>query len=96
MYGTVARFRVKPGSDEKVREMMRSYEQLKVPGHVNTVVYRMDTNPNEYYMAVVFQDKDTYTKNANSPDQDARYREFIAFLEGEPEWHDGEIVYEMT
>jgi hypothetical protein len=31
--------------------------------------------------------------NAESPEQDKRYREMLQWLEGEPEWHDGEIVY---
>ena len=30
--------------------------------------------------------------NADSPAQDARYRQFRALLEADPEWHDGEIV----
>ena len=93
MYGTVAKFRLKPGAEGKLREMVQSYEGLRIPGHKSTTVYRMDSNPNEYYMAVMFDDKDTYTKNADSPEQDARYRQMVALLEGDPEWHDGEIIY---
>ena len=33
-----------------------------------------------------------YVANANSPEQDARYRQLLALLEEPPEWHDGEIV----
>ena len=95
MYGTVARIRVKPGSDDKLRDLMKAYETLSVPGHKSTVLYRMDGNPNEYYLAVVFADKDSYVKNADSPEQDKRYQEMVALLEGEPEWHDGEIIYSM-
>jgi hypothetical protein len=95
MYGTIARFRIKPGMEQRLQEHMKSYESLNVPGFVNTLVYKMDANANEYFMAVVFQDKASYVKNAEDPAQDARYRQFIAFLDGEPEWHDGEIVYQM-
>jgi quinol monooxygenase YgiN len=93
MYGTVAKFRIKAGSEGKLRELVQSYESLKIPGHKSTTVYRMDSNPNEFYMAVIFNDKDSYTKNADSPEQDSRYRQMVALLEGDPEWHDGEIIY---
>ena len=93
MYGTVARMRVKPGMEQRLQELTEEYEGLDVDGYVDTIVYRMDADPNEYYMAVIFEDKDSYVANADSPEQDARYREFLELLEGEPEWHDGEIVY---
>lgn len=92
MYGTVARLRVKPGAESQLQEQMRSYDAVKVPGFVTTYVYRMDANPNEYYMAVIFDSKDAYWANAKSPEQDARYRGMLQSLEGEPEWHDGEII----
>lgn len=42
---------------------------------------------------MVFEDKESYVANANSPEQDARYRRMAELFAGEPEWHDGEIVY---
>jgi hypothetical protein len=79
--------------ESRVQDDLRSYEGLNISGYIGTTVYRMDANSNEYFMAVVFEDKETYFRNANDPRQDARYREFVAYLDGEPEWHDGEIVY---
>jgi hypothetical protein len=55
-------------------------------------MYRTDANPNEYYMAVLFDSKEAYLANANSKEQQARYQEYMQALEGPPEWHDGEIV----
>jgi hypothetical protein len=95
MYGTVAHFRVKPGMEAKMQEDMRSYEGISVPGYIDTLVYKMDSDSNDYYMAVVFDSKESYTKNAADPAQDARYRKMLEYLDGEPEWHDGEIVYQM-
>lgn len=92
MYGTVARMRLKPGMESKLREDMRRYDNLKIPGYVSTLVYRMDDDPNEIYMAVAFRDKASYTANADDPKQDERYRRMLEFLDGEPEWHDGEII----
>lgn len=93
MYGTVAKIRVKPGSEAKLLEMTKSEDMMNIPGMVSTLIYRMDDDPNECYLVVVFESKESYVKNAESPEQDARYREFLQYLEGEPEWHDGEVVY---
>lgn len=93
MYGTVARMRVKPGAEAQLIERMGIYEGVKIEGEVASYVYKMDKDPSEYYLAVIFTDKEAYFANANSPEQDARYRQLLALLEGPPEWHDGEIIY---
>jgi quinol monooxygenase YgiN len=66
---------------------------MGIPGLVSTTVYQMDSDPNELLMAVVFESKEAYVKNADSPEQDARYRQFVALLDAEPEWHDGAVIY---
>lgn len=93
MYGTVARMRAKPGAETELAEQMRIFEEAHVEGAVASYVYRMDSDPSEYYLAVVFTNKEAYVANARSPEQDARYRQLLAYLEGPPEWHDGDIVY---
>jgi len=93
MYGTIAKMRVKPGMEGKLLEMAKTEDQISIPGYVNSIIYRMDGNPNELYMVVVFESKEAYMKNADSPEQDARYRGFVQALDGDPEWHDGEIIY---
>ena len=93
MYGTVARLRLKSGMDQKMGDLIRSYEALKVDGHIRSTLYRMDEESNELYLAVVFENKEKYDKNANSPEQDKRYHEMLDLLDREPEWHDGEIIY---
>lgn len=96
MYGTIARMQVKPGAESQLAELEKGYESLDIPGFVASYVYRMDNNPNVYYLVAVFQDRDTYRRNAESPEQDARYREMRALLQSDPEWHDGEIVAEVA
>lgn len=93
MYGTVARLKVKPGKEAELMALSRQEDDIGIPGHIGEYVYRMDSDPNEYYMAVIFDSKESYVANANSPEQDARYREMAALMESEPEWHDGEIVH---
>ena len=93
MYGTIARIHVKPGAVKQLLEMTKSESAMQIPGFVRQYIYRMNANPNEFYLVVIFENKQTYIDNADSPEQDARYREFRALLERDPEWHDGEIVY---
>lgn len=93
MYGTVARFRIKPGAEEQFTQLTRGYEEMKIPGYIATYVYRMDADSRNCYMAVLFASKAAYDANADSPEQDARYRQMVALLDGEPEWHDGEVIY---
>jgi len=68
------------------------FETGQVPGFVASYSYRMDADPNDYYLAVVFESKEAYWANAQRPEQDARYRQWLPLLEREPEWHDGEIA----
>lgn len=100
MYGTVARIRIKAGMEGQFRQIieaqMHAFEAGQVPGFVATYTYRTDADSNEYYLAVAFTSKEAYWANAQSPEQDARYRQWLPLLEGEPEWHDGEIVAVYT
>ena len=93
MYGTVARMRLKAGAEPRIVELFGQYEKLNVPGYLGLTVYRLDEDSDELLMAVVFESKDAYRANAESPEQDARYREMLELLESEPQWQDGEIVY---
>ncbi len=93
MYGTVARLQLKPGAEASLKDELDKYSGLKIPGFVSTMVYRMDADANECYLAVAFEDKHSYHANAEDPKQDERYRRMRALLTADPEWHDGEIVW---
>ena len=93
MYGTIARFHLRPGTEESLKQRLREFQAAQVPGEIGEYVYRTDEDPNEYYLAVAFTDKESYMANADSPEQDARYRELAKLFKDQPEWHDGEIVY---
>jgi quinol monooxygenase YgiN len=93
MYGTVARFRVKPGMETEFMKLNQEFEAASAPGEVAGYVFRLDNDPNECYLVAVFESKEAYHANAASPEQDAMYRKFRALLEADPEWHDGEIVF---
>ena len=95
MYGTVARFRIKQGMEAKLDEVMKVYEGEGIPGAVDSWVYRTDEDPRTFYLSVLFESKDAYVRNAESPEQDRRYRMLRDLLEADPEWHDGEVVYTL-
>ena len=70
MYGTVARMKVKPGSLEALQQQMASLESdLSAGGWRSTTVYQSDSDPNELWIAVAFESKEAYRKNAESPDR---------------------------
>ena len=93
MYGTVARMKVKPGGWEGLRKLSEDELNLKIKGYIAQYVYKLDSNPNEAYLAVVFDSKESYFANAESPEQDARYQVMMKYLEAEPEWYDGEVIF---
>lgn len=93
MYGTIARFKVKPGMDEQLKEVSANPEYQQVPGAVAQYVYKLDNSPDEYYIVAIFDSKESYWANATSPEQDARYRQLRELLAEDPDWHDGEVVF---
>jgi heme-degrading monooxygenase HmoA len=96
MYGTVAKLHVKSGALTELNQLTKDFGRLGVPGFIASYVYQTDASSNECYLAVVFESKASYVANAESPEQDARYREMRALFEADPEWHDGEIVAAAT
>ncbi len=96
MYGTVATLRVKPGMDAKLTEMADKWWQERAPqakGALSSTVLKKDGSVNEYILMAVFDSKANYEANAEDPAQDAWYQEFRAFLEADPDWTDGEVVF---
>jgi quinol monooxygenase YgiN len=91
MYGTMARMRIKPGAEAELKRLEREMAP-QIPGFRFQHVLRTDADPRECYLLVAFESKEAYEANANSPDQHARYEQFRALMETEPEWHDGEII----
>jgi quinol monooxygenase YgiN len=95
MYGTIARLRIKSGLEDQFRQLLQgqadAFETGQVAGFVTSYAYRMDADSNDFFIAAVFESREAYWANAQRPEQDARYRQWLPLLEGEPEWHDGEI-----
>lgn len=93
MYGTVARAFLKP---DVVADAAAGLLQAGVgtaPGQIAVYVYQMDQNPREIMIVALFESEAAYKQNAASPEQVARFAQVMALLEGEPEWHDGHVIY---
>ena len=94
MFGTIARYRVKPGRVDQFMGEMGSFEGNPPEGWLYHTVFRSTTDPNEIWMSVVFQSEELYKKSAGSPEMDSQYRQMLEHLDGEPEWHDGNVIHE--
>lgn len=94
MFGTIARAKVKPENRGALDELVRgqAYEDLGIDGFIASYTVWPEEQKDEVWLVAVFRDRASYRKNADSPEQDARYREFRALLESDPEWVDGEFV----
>jgi quinol monooxygenase YgiN len=94
MYGTVARLKIKAGSDEALKGLTDQLEAEGVAdGLVAQLVYRLKDDPSTLMLVAVFRDEESYKANADSPEQHERYLAFRSHLEADPEWHDGTIVF---
>ena len=95
MYGTVGRVKVKPENREKLLGVMRDQGNIAISGFNKAYAMFPENHEDEAVLVVFFDDKESYWKNANDPEQDKRYREFAQFFESEPEWSDGEWLEDV-
>lgn len=92
MYGTIAHFRIRPGMKDEFVKTVDSFGGDFIPGWKADYYFQMDRDSDEFYLVAVFDDKQSYTANADAPDQHERYLKFRSFLAADPEWNDGQIV----
>ncbi|MBI4571365.1 MAG: antibiotic biosynthesis monooxygenase [Chloroflexi bacterium] len=94
MYGTIGHMKAKPG---KLAEIMKQQDNFnttrKVKGYIGDYVFRMDNDPDEFMLVILFQDKASYHANAGDPEQDKEYQALRALLSADPHWHDGEVIH---
>ena len=93
-YGTVARYRVKPGHEEQLLEQMKGFEASPPAGWIYTTMFRSTADANDLWMSVVFESEELYKKNADSSGMATQYGAMLEHLQGEPEWHDGHVIHE--
>ena len=67
MFGTVARYRLKPGHKEEFLKGMTSFDENPPSGWAYHTIYESTADPNELWLSVVFENEEEYRKNASSP-----------------------------
>jgi antibiotic biosynthesis monooxygenase (ABM) superfamily enzyme len=92
MYGTLARMRIKPGSEFVLEELEAEWYRTRgqsVPGAGPVYILAPDGDLSTRWLVAIFDDKESYAANADHPDQDAWYRRVREHLVADPEWIDG-------
>ena len=91
MYGTCAKTRVAPENRAALNEILAQHSSDVAPGFVSA--YTLAENDSDVlWMFAVFEDRESYDRNADDPAQHERYTQYRSLMLEEPEWHDGEIV----
>ena len=62
----------------------------KVKGALSSYLFELDSDPQDWILVALFEDKESYEANADDPEQDKWFRQLMEHLDGEPQWHDGE------
>jgi quinol monooxygenase YgiN len=92
MYGSVFRFRVKPGKDQEVMDLINEFLANPPEGFVGAATYRLDAGDGAYMTAAAHTSKEAYLENGGRPEQAAWFARFRALLVDDVEWNDGEVV----
>jgi quinol monooxygenase YgiN len=92
MYGTIAKLSLKPGSAGALQAILEDYEDLEIDGMYASYLMQSETDPNVAYVVAIFDDKESYRANADSPEQHQRYLKMREQLTADPEWHDGTYI----
>ena len=92
MFGTIARTRLKEGvTVQQLKALFESADDQPA-GAVALIVYQSPDDPRDVWIASAFESRERYFKNADSPEQNARFERMRALVDGPPEWHDGNVV----
>ena len=89
MYGTIFNLVVKPGHEQNLLQTMR---RSTPKGMVAWFLMRPDDENADLIGVAVFESKDAYIANANSPEQHEAFTQMMNHLSSEPIWTDGTYV----
>ena len=97
MFGTIGHARLKSGGQPQMEALMGEWLQTirpLIPGVFVLLVGHADGQPEELVFVALAQDKATYQRLAQMPEQDAWFRRFIEQVEGDVRWED--VAMEMV
>lgn len=93
MYGSVSRYRLKPGAEAQAIALSRELEGVQDAGYVGSYTFRLDSGDDEYITAAVWTDRDTYARNADDERQRRWFARISELMVGEPQWSDGQVIH---
>jgi len=96
MFGTIGHARMKVGRQSQLESLMLEWSQSirpLIPGEFVQLVGHVDGQPEELVFVALAQDKATYQRLAELPEQDAWFRRFADQVEREVRWED--VAIEM-
>lgn len=94
MFGTIARWRLRADvTDEQLNDVLAMMRDDRPASSVAILVFRSATDPREIWVAGAFESREAYVANAATPEQNARFERIRALIDGEPEWHDGDVIF---
>ena len=70
MYGTIAKIHTNPAQVDALRALAE--RMGTAPGQLGRYVFQMDADPGELFLVAVFESRQAYWDNAQSPEQHQR------------------------
>jgi quinol monooxygenase YgiN len=92
MYGTIARYRVKPGKLDELIALTEANRPENTGGPGIMIVFQMDRDPNEILAVFASESREAYRAMSEDPATHELYLQMMEFMAAEPEWNDGEII----
>ena len=93
MYGTIFTLDIKKGQETIFLETLKTATAGQTPeGMKAWFVMKPDDQNRDLIGIAVFESKEAYTSNANSPEQHEAFMNLMNHLNSEPTWTDGEYI----
>jgi len=91
MYGTIFKLNIKDGHHEALLNEIR--QDKSFPAGMKAWFIMNPDEKEEWIGVAIFDSKEAYIANAESPEQHKRFVKIMLHLESEPSWTDGEFVF---
>ncbi len=91
MYGTIFKLTIKDGHHEALLKEISQDNSL--PAGMKASFIMKPDKQKEWVGVAIFDSKEAYVANAESPEQHERFLKIMQHLESEPSWTDGEFVF---
>ena len=92
MYGTIFNLSIKLGHEETLLAALKEDVISRKPeGMIGWFVMNPD-DKDEWLGVAIFESREAYVANANSPEQHESFLKLMEHLESEPTWTDGTYV----